>query len=160
MIKYLYIKEVFAEVPGEITLALSISNCQIQCKGCNQKELWEDKGTNLTPKHLKELIKEHRGITCVCFMGSGNKEYKELNILAEVVKKHNLKVAIYLGEDYLPNELLLKYIDYLKLGHWEDSKGGLDSPNTNQTMYEVKDIGDDTYSLTVINSKFIKNYEN
>ena len=42
--KYLYLKEVFSEVPGEITLALSISNCQIKCNGCNQKELWNDIG--------------------------------------------------------------------------------------------------------------------
>ena len=76
--KYLYCKEVFSEVPGEITLALSISNCQIKCKGCNQKELWEDIGSILDSSVLKTLLRRHRGITCVLFMGSGNKEYQVL----------------------------------------------------------------------------------
>ena len=35
MLKYLYSKEVFAEVPSEITLGVSISGCQIRCPECH-----------------------------------------------------------------------------------------------------------------------------
>lgn len=157
--KYLYCKEVFSEVPGEITLALSISNCQIKCKGCNQKELWEDIGSILDSSVLKTLLQRHRGITCVLFMGSGNKEYQVLNSLAMEAHKNGLKVAVYLGEDNIPEELDKSYFDYIKIGHWDASKGGLDSPTTNQKMYFLEHQGDGTYWETCINHKFLKNNE-
>lgn len=157
--KYLYCKEVFSEVPGEITLALSISNCQIKCKGCNQKELWEDIGSILDSSVLKTLLQRHRGITCVLFMGSGNKEYQVLNSLAMEAHKNGLKVAVYLGEDNIPGELDKSYFDYIKIGHWDASKGGLDSPTTNQKMYFLEHQGDGTYWETCINHKFLKNNE-
>ena len=157
--KYLYCKEVFSEVPGEITLALSISNCQIKCKGCNQKELWEDIGSILDSSVLKTLLRRHRGITCVLFMGSGNKEYQVLNSLAMEAHKNGLKVAVYLGEDNIPEELDKSYFDYIKIGHWDTSKGGLDSPTTNQKMYFLEHQGDVTYLETCINHKFLKNNE-
>ena len=157
--KYLYCKEVFSEVPGEITLALSISNCQIKCKGCNQKELWEDIGSILDSSVLKTLLRRHRGITCVLFMGSGNKEYQVLNNLAMEAHKNGLKVAVYLGEDNIPEELDKSYFDYIKIGHWDTSKGGLDSPTTNQKMYFLEHQGDGTYLETCINHKFLKNNE-
>ena len=157
--KYLYCKEVFSEVPGEITLALSISNCQIKCKGCNQKELWEDIGSILDSSVLKTLLRRHRGITCVLFMGSGNKEYQVLNSLAMEAHKNGLKVAVYLGEDNIPEELDKSYFDYIKIGHWDTSKGGLDSPTTNQKMYFLEHQEDGTYLETCINHKFLKNNE-
>ena len=157
--KYLYCKEVFSEVPGEITLALSISNCQIRCKGCNQKELWEDIGSILDSSVLKTLLRRHRGITCVLFMGSGNKEYQVLNSLAMEAHKNGLKVAVYLGEDNIPEELDKSYFDYIKIGHWDTSKGGLDSPTTNQKMYFLEHQEDGTYWETCINHKFLKNNE-
>lgn len=157
--KYLYCKEVFSEVPGEITLALSISNCQIKCKGCNQKELWEDIGSILDSSVLKTLLRRHRGITCVLFMGSGNKEYQVLNSLAMEAHKNGLKVAVYLGEDNIPEELDKNYFDYIKIGHWDASKGGLDSPTTNQKMYFLEHQGEGTYWETCINHKFLKNNE-
>ena len=69
MLKYLYVKEVFSEVPNEITLAISITNCCIRCSECNQKELWEDRGTVLDSTVLNTLLRDHRGITCVLFIG-------------------------------------------------------------------------------------------
>ena len=93
MLKYLYCKEVFSEVPDEISLALSISNCNIRCNGCNQKELWDDIGKPLSWNSLSNLLSSHRGITCVCFMGSGGGEYKSLNKLAAHLKKEGYKVA-------------------------------------------------------------------
>lgn len=159
MLKYLYAKEVFQEVPGEITLALAISNCQIKCNGCHSKELWEDKGIPLDINVLRLLIAGHRGITCVCFMGSGNREYQELNSLAKETHRRGLKVAVYLGEDEIPDELDTQYFDYIKVGHWDPKKGGLDSPNTNQRMYFFEHQGNGDFWTTCINYKFLKNNE-
>ena len=77
MLKYLYCKEVFSEVPDEISLALSISNCNIRCDGCNQKELWDDIGKLLSWDSLSSLLSSHRGITCVCFMEIGRASCRE-----------------------------------------------------------------------------------
>lgn len=136
--RVLYLKEVFTEVPDEITLALSISNCKIKCKGCNQPELWEDVGNELNEDVLEDLINIHKGITCVCIMGSGNKEYDLINKLMKVVKNHNLKTALYLGEDILPNQIDLSLLDFIKIGRWDDDFGGLDNPYTNQMFFKIE----------------------
>lgn len=159
MLKYLYVKEVFSEVPNEITLAISITNCCIRCSECNQKELWEDSGTVLDSTVLNTLLRDHRGITCVLFMGSGKKEYHELNKLAAETHRQGLKVAVYLGEDTIPEELDKSCFDYIKIGHWDAIKGGLNSPTTNQRMYFLEHQGDGTYWETCINHKFLKNNE-
>lgn len=161
MLKYLYCKEVFSEVPEEITLALSISNCQIHCDECNQKELWADIGKPLHSNSLKHLINIHRGISCVCFMGSGNKEYAELNTLAKVVKEKELKVALYLGESVIPTELDMSLYNYIKIGSYQSNRGGLNSPNTNQRMYLIHHDNSKkgTYWCTDITYKFLKDNE-
>ena len=159
MLKYLYCREVFQEVPNEISLGISISNCQIKCNGCHSQELWEDKGIPLDVDTLRLLIDSHRGITCVCFMGSGQKDYQELNKLAAETHRSGLKTAVYLGEDTIPEELDKSCFDYIKIGHWDATKGGLDSPITNQKMYFLEHQGDGTYWETCINHKFLKNNE-
>ena len=54
MLKYLYTKEIFLEVPSEISLGVSITGCTIHCYGCHSRELWEDKGNPLTIEKLQE----------------------------------------------------------------------------------------------------------
>ena len=44
MLKYVDAKVVFAEVPDEVTLAINISNCPCQCKGCHSSYLAQDIG--------------------------------------------------------------------------------------------------------------------
>lgn len=159
MLKYLYCKEVFREVPDEISLGISISNCQIRCYDCNQKELWRDVGVPLSDTNFIDLINRHRGITCVLFMGSGQKEYTQLNHLAGLTRELGYKVAVYLGEDTIPSDLDKHLFDYIKIGHWNPEKGGLDSPTTNQKMYFLEHQEDGTYKKTCINYKFLKQNE-
>ena len=149
MLRYLYVKEVFREIPGEISLGLSISGCQIHCSGCNQRELWEDKGTPLTPQRLELLLKSHQGVTCLCLFG-GEHDMDTLTELFMYAHK-KVKTAWYCGLDRLPKKHLgiLGHLDYLKLGHYDDSLGGLDSPTTNQHLYRVNggNLEDITYQL-------------
>mgnify|MGYP003521474780 FL=1 len=65
MLKYLYNQVVFSEIPQQIALGISISGCTIHCNGCHSRELWEDKGTQLTIKGLENLIISNEGITCL-----------------------------------------------------------------------------------------------
>lgn len=150
MLKYLYIKEVFREIPGEISLGLSISGCQIRCHGCHSRELWEDKGTPLTKECLEELLEEHKGITCLLLLG-GEHDMDSLTELFMYAHKR-IKTAWYCGFDYIPTNKrgIIQYLDFLKLGHYDQELGGLSSPTTNQRLYKIEHQGDGNYWKTDI----------
>lgn len=139
MLRYVDIKEVFAEVPNEISLAISFSGCPIHCEGCHSKHLWGDSGIYMTASTLLSILKSHKGITCVCFMG-GDQDPATINHLAYTVKNKGLKVAWYSGKDTLPEEIYLANFDYIKLGPYIEAFGGLNSPKTNQRMFAITDI--------------------
>jgi anaerobic ribonucleoside-triphosphate reductase activating protein len=142
MLKYWNCKEVFREIPEEISLGISISGCQIRCRGCHSRELWEDKGTELTILELSKLIEEHKGITCVLLMG-GEHDIPALKMLFSSIRfTHGLRAAWYCGLDMLPkkHQDIPEYVDYLKIGHYDMELGGLDSPTTNQRLYKIEHI--------------------
>lgn len=149
-LKYLGYSIVFQEVPGEVTLALNISGCPHKCEGCHSKYLWEYDG-HYVSDDLEDLIKKYKGlITCVCFMG-GDQNISELSRLVLTVKRYNLKVALYSGldDDGMSLTSLHKNFDYLKLGHYDQTLGGLNQKTTNQRMYQrVNGIWEDiTYKF-------------
>ena len=149
MLKYLYYKEIFNEVPDEITLGISISGCQIRCKGCHSRELWEDKGIILGMTEFQWLLNQHTGITCVCLFG-GEHDIDSLIELFMYAHKR-VKTAWYCGLDAIPKNKkgIIDYLDYLKLGHYDMELGGLESSNTNQRLYKVNNgkLEDITYKL-------------
>lgn len=156
MLRYLYVKEVFAEIPGEISLGLSISGCQIHCVGCNQRELWEDKGTPLDVETLCGLLNQHNGVTCLCLLG-GEHDIDTLTELFMYAHKR-VKTAWYCGLDMIPKDKLgiMQYLDYCKLGHFDIELGGLDSPNTNQKFYHIEHQGDGNFWMTDFTYLFTK----
>ena len=160
MLKYLYYKEIFKEVPGEITLGISISGCKIHCPACNQRELWEDKGEILDVESLCGLLNQHQGITCLCLFG-GEHDIDTLIELFMYAHKR-VKTAWYCGLDMLPKDKLgiMQYLDWLKLGHFDIELGGLDSPTTNQRLYQIEHQGDGNYWQTDITHKFWHNETN
>ena len=134
-LKYLGYSVVFQEVPDEVTLAINISGCPHKCEGCHSKYLWEYEG-NYISDDLDSLMEKYKGlITCVCFMG-GDQNKKELTDLLILVHKHGLKTALYTGCDFMSDLHIrvLGNLDYLKIGHYDENCGGLDSANTNQRM--------------------------
>ena len=157
MLKYIYCKEVFSEVPGEISLGISISGCQIHCKGCHSRELWEDKGTHLTIEELQSLLDKHQGITCVCLLGGEH----DIDSLTELFMyaHERIKTAWYCGLDMIPKDKvgILEYIDFVKIGHYDQELGGLNSPTTNQKFYKVEShSNNDSVKVTDITSIFHK----
>jgi len=157
MLKYLKLQEVFTEIPGEISLGLSISGCQIHCVGCNQRELWEDKGTPLDVETLCGLLNQHQGITCLLLLG-GEHDIDALTELFMYAHKR-VKTAWYCGLDRLPKQHqgIKQYLDWIKLGHFDIELGGLDSPTTNQRLYRLDHQGDGNYWETDITNLFWKN---
>lgn len=132
---------VFQEVPGEVSLALNISNCPNRCKGCHSQHLWENSGEILNAATLSDLLETYgNAITCVCFMG-GDVSPLSVERLAVFVRErtnNRLKVGWYSGKSEFPVECSLKNFDYLKLGPYVRELGGLDVPSTNQRFYRIE----------------------
>lgn len=148
--KYVDTKIVFAEVPDEVTLAINISNCPCHCEGCHSSYLAEDIGKLLSWDSLNALVHINHGITCVAFMG-GDASPKQVSDLAWHIKQMGLKTCWYSGRQELNSQIQLENFDFIKLGSYISSKGGLDSTTTNQRFYAVKDG-----ELTDITSRFWK----
>lgn len=152
MLKYVDIKVVFQEVPNEVTLAINISGCPCNCRGCHSSYLAEDIGEPLDLQHLTNLIDSNKGITCVCIMG-GDANPSEVDDIAQDIKEYypELKVGWYSGRQELSNSIDLFNFDYIKLGPYKEEFGPLNSRTTNQRFYKVSDG-----ELIDITSKFWK----
>ena len=140
MLKYYNFQIALQEIPDEITLAINISGCPNHCDGCHSPWLQEDTGTPLNEETLDVILKNHDGFSCICFMG-GDGDVPMVSQLAKYVKdKYKLKVAWYSGKDDLPKKTEMDYenFDYIKIGHYDKNRGGLDSLWTNQRLLEVK----------------------
>lgn len=148
MLKYLWTKEVFQEVPDEMSLAIAISGCTIHCKGCHSRELWEDRGDTLDVETLCGLLNQHQGITALLLMG-GEHDIDALTELFMYAHKR-LKTAWYSGLDRLPKEHqgILQYLDFYKEGHFDIELGGLSSPTTNQKLYHITHPNEKLWDIT------------
>lgn len=139
-LKYIGYSIVFQEVPNEISLAINVSDCPYKCRGCHSKYLWEYKGNYIKEEIDSIILENDFMITCVCFMG-GDQNLEELKSLLMYIKKeYQLKTCLYTGCDNIESlNSLLPYLDYLKIGKYDENYGALDSKNTNQKMYTVID---------------------
>lgn len=126
----------FQEVPDEVTLSFSISNCPHHCPGCHSEYLAEDIGIPLWDV-LKEKIDFHDGlITCVLFMGGDDAaQVEDLKRCASYCRDRGYKTALYSGAESIP-EHLWNYFDYVKIGSYKQELGGLSCKTTNQRMYK------------------------
>lgn len=154
MLKYVDTLVSFQEIPDEISLCINISNCPNNCPGCHSAYLKDDIGTPLTYTELMRILKDIRGITCVCFMG-GDKEPWEIQRLAQFIREKGLKVAWYSGKQELHEDINLANFDYVKLGPYVEELGPLTSCTTNQVMYKIDHLADRPFVVD-ITSRFWK----
>ena len=152
MLKYVDAKVAFAEVPNEVTLAINISGCPCNCRGCHSSYLAEDIGEPLDLQHLTNLIDSNKGISCVCIMG-GDANPSEVDDVAQDIKEYypKLKVGWYSGRQEISKDINLEFFDFIKLGPYIEELGPLNSKTTNQRFYKVNGK-----ELTDITSKFWK----
>ena len=151
MLKVASFDIVFQEIPGEVTLALNLSNCPCHCPGCHSQHLWEDIGEELNEELLDDLTGRYKGlITCVAFMG-GDADPKEVVRLASHVQ--GLKTAWYSGRPATPETFQLSSFNFqlspftfVKFGPYIESLGGLKSEKTNQRLY--KRVGNQWEDIT------------
>ena len=141
MLRYHSYNIVFQEVPGELTLAINISNCPNGCKGCHSPHLQENSGEELSENALCMMLTTYKSaITCVCFMG-GDAEPDNVEKLALYVQKiteGTVKTAWYSGKSSFPKNCSTDSFNYIKLGSYIPEMGGLNQPTTNQRFYRVQ----------------------
>ena len=141
----------FQEVPGESSLAISISNCPFACSGCHSAYLRTDVGEVLTKQVLIELLSKYKSAhtneyitSCIVFLG-GNQHYHEFIELTNFVHSLNLKVCLYTGAELsFVDPAIIAVCDYIKVGPYIESLGALSSRTTNQRMYTLPDYTDIT----------------
>jgi anaerobic ribonucleoside-triphosphate reductase activating protein len=137
-LRYSHYDIVFQEVPNEVSLVFNISGCPYKCKGCHSTYLWDYTG-NLLCDDFDFVISQYKDlVTCVCFMG-GDQNIEELErYLVHIKEVYGLKTCIYSGNDSIETfKSEMGYLDYLKVGKYDEKLGGLDNPNTNQRFYKI-----------------------
>ena len=141
MLRFVNYDIVFQEIPGEVTLAINISNCPNRCKGCHSPYLMENKGEVLDENLLTGLLEKYgNAITCVCFMG-GDSAPQEVEKLSDFLRKktdYQIKTGWYSGKSTLPKNCSLAHFNYIKLGPYIELLGGLSSASTNQRFYRIE----------------------
>ena len=149
MLKYNTTKIVFAEIPDEISLAISVTGCPNRCPNCHSPELREGFGNNIKDDIFK-LINENPYITCVLFLG-GDASHDEIYELTKLIKsKTDLKVAFYSGNNNR-TEKLFDVLDYYKIGSYQEKYGPLNCKTTNQRLYMIREgeIEDITFKFWI-----------
>lgn len=141
MLRYHNYDIVFQEIPGEVTLAINLSNCPNRCKGCHSPYLMEDIGETLDEEALDVLLEKYgKAITCVCFMGGdiAPREVAALSGYLHARSNGQIKTGWYSGRQQLPEGCSYRHFDYIKLGPYIERLGGLNSPTTNQRFYRIR----------------------
>ncbi|WIO73581.1 anaerobic ribonucleoside-triphosphate reductase activating protein [Porticoccaceae bacterium LTM1] len=129
---------VFQEVPDHISLAFTITGCQLRCKGCHSAETWNANiGRPLTRDRLLEYLNRYQGfISCVLFFG-GEWQPQILKEHLQLIRERGLKTCLYTGQPKVAEDLI-EHLDFVKTGSWDARLGGLSSPTTNQLFIDVK----------------------
>lgn len=129
---------VWQEVPGEVSLAYTISGCPLRCVGCHSADTWPlGAGNKLAVQEFKTQLKQYQGlITCVLFLGGEWHEQMLLELL-EIAQEQDLNTCLYTGYEDVSNEIKA-HLTYLKTGPWIRELGGLDSPTTNQRFIDLR----------------------
>lgn len=131
---------VLQEVPNEISLAFTVAGCPLNCPNCSWKNTIERlKSFELDDKMYLNLLDKYKNfVSCILFMG-GEWEKEDLINKLILAKKYNFKTCLYTGLEL--NNIdkdIVKNLDYIKTGHYDEKLGGLDSINTNQKFIDLK----------------------
>lgn len=139
MLHYSNPQIVLQEVPGELSLAIAISGCQLRCPGCHSKETYNvNYGTKLTIESIDNLIYNNKHITCILFYGGEWEPIQLAKILNRCKNYHKLKTCLYTGLELKDiSKDLLRHLTFIKTGPYIESLGGLGSETTNQKFIKL-----------------------
>ncbi len=74
----------------------------------------------------------------------GDAEPEMIDCYAAHLRHHHptVKVAWYSGRDVMAPAIKIEHFDYIKIGHYDEERGSLRQPNTNQRLYHIKSNGE------------------
>ena len=131
------------EIPDHITLFFEMGECTAQCKGCHSPELWNNVELKWTEEEVLNIAKGYKkyGANAVVLMG-GTTNGVPKKVLKDIVVKlgniYNGNIGLYSGvQGIIPHEYLIDSLRWLKVGPYDESKGGLSNSLTNQVFYEI-----------------------
>lgn len=137
------------EVPEHKSICIYISGCLNKCAECHYPLLQRmDYGDILYDKFINIIDLYRTYATCVCFLGEGKntiEEHNEFNKMIAYAHQKGLKTCLYCGRDTII-ESWMKNFDYIKLGSYQVSLGGLSNISTNQKM--LQKINNDYIDIT------------
>ena len=135
---YAYMEVACMEVPSEIALCIGITGCTVHCPGCHSKELWDENyGYPLTEEVYRDVLKRYKHkCSCICFMG-GEWYQKELIKYLQIARDEGFLTALYTGQNWVEYDIM-EWLDFLKIGPYIESLGGLAERTTNQRMYKIE----------------------
>ena len=136
------------EVPNHNSLCIYISGCVNRCVACHYPLLQQPDYGDVLSENYENIVALYSSYaTCICFLGEGKntrEEHEEFENMVVYARQQGLKTCLYCGRDTII-ESWMEIFDYVKIGSFQKSRGGLDSPTTNQKMlektaYEYSDI--------------------
>lgn len=139
MLKFYNKQVVFQEVPNEISVSFSVAGCRLNCPGCS----WKTAVLSMMEKELSDeyyckVLKDYQGLaSCVLFYG-GEWESEDLIHKLQIAKQMGYKTCLYTGlnlEKVKPE--IVSELNYIKVGPYIASLGGLNSPTTNQRLINL-----------------------
>ena len=132
------------EVPKESSICIYIAGCQNHCVNCHYPELQKyDDGYLLRKQYFNIVNAYLHQATCVCFLGEGkcgDEEKREFLHYVNYAHQVNLKTCLYSGRD-IGIESWMDKFDFVKVGSYQSTLGGLNSSRTNQIMLEKMSDG-------------------
>ena len=126
------------EIPNQISMNVYVSGCMKRCHNCHNPSLWQFNSSNiLDENNLDNFFKKHNMAKWICFLG-GDAIYqpKGLEKISELPKKLKKNVCLYTGVYFSQlSGVNISNIDLVIDGPYEEQKGTVDLPTTNQHCY-------------------------
>ena len=133
------------EIPGRIAVYFELGNCTQGCPGCHSPHLTQQQVLAITPIEELEGIAETqatKGANAIVLMGGTTNGITEADLITISKRLSSiLPVCLYSGRDDLEADQYIAEkagLTWLKTGSYQEERGGLNSPITNQHFYECR----------------------
>lgn len=134
------------EIPGRIAVYFELGNCTQGCPGCHSPHLAVQQCLAITPIEELEDIAETqatKGANAIVLMGGTTNGISKRDLITLLRRLSCiLPVCLYSGSDDEEDDKDIARaagISWLKTGSYQEERGGLDNPRTNQHFYEVEE---------------------
>lgn len=134
------------EIPGRIAVYFELGNCTQGCPGCHSPHLAVQQCLAITPIEELEDIAETqatKGANAIVLMGGTTNGISKRDLITLLQRLSCvLPVCLYSGSDDEERDKNIAHksgTTWLKTGSYQEERGGLSSPTTNQRFYKLTD---------------------